>query len=200
MSEIVYVFTNPAMPGYIKIGKTSKDNVEERLKKLSNPSGIPMPFECPYAAVVRNATEAEKAIHDALVAYRTNPRREFFRIPEGKVIALLKQMATSDATPQAQKILDEITTPEDKSAQAAANRSRLKFSDIGILPGAELAFKDDPTKKCRVVDDRAVEYEGETFYSLADLAREFLPYDDQWKSAPMLFTYNDQPLADIRKK
>jgi hypothetical protein len=188
------------MPGYIKIGKTSRDDVRQRLKELSDPIGVPMPFECPYAAEVRNATDAEKALHDALVAYRTNPRREFFTIPEGKVIALLKQMAISDKTPSTQKILDEITSPEDKSAQAVANRSRLKFTDIGIFPGSELTFTEDPTKKCKVAGDREVEYEGKNFASLADLARELFDYEGQWKSPPMLFSYQGETLYDIRRK
>ena len=199
MSEIVYIFTNPAMPGFIKIGMTTRDDVRLRLKELSNPTGVPMPFECPYAAEVRNATEAEKAFHNAFEDYRL-PRREFFKIAEGKVIALLKQMALSDKTPDTQKILDEITSPEDKSAQAAANRTRIKFSEIGIMPGEELTFKDDPTKKCKVLDDKqSVEYEGETFYSLADLARELCDYENQPNAAPVLFTYQGKTLSELRK-
>ena len=52
MPEIVYAFTNVAMPGLIKIGRSSRDRLEKRLADLSNPSGIPVPFECLYAAEV----------------------------------------------------------------------------------------------------------------------------------------------------
>jgi hypothetical protein len=39
---IVYVLTNEAMPGLVKIGYTT--DLKERIKKLSQPSGIPAPF------------------------------------------------------------------------------------------------------------------------------------------------------------
>ena len=39
----VYILSNPAMPGLLKIGYTERD-VQERVKELSN-TGIPSPFE-----------------------------------------------------------------------------------------------------------------------------------------------------------
>ncbi len=47
MSEIVYVLTNPTMPGLIKIGRTT--NLEQRVKSLSSDTGVPLPFEVFYA-------------------------------------------------------------------------------------------------------------------------------------------------------
>ncbi|MFT7387743.1 MAG: hypothetical protein ACI8VC_000984 [Candidatus Endobugula sp.] len=40
---IVYVLTNPAMPGIVKIGKTSRDSVDARLNELYS-TGVPVPF------------------------------------------------------------------------------------------------------------------------------------------------------------
>jgi hypothetical protein len=44
-SQIVYVLTNPAMPGLVKIGKTTQVEVEERMKQLYG-TGVPVPFDC----------------------------------------------------------------------------------------------------------------------------------------------------------
>ena len=41
----VYLLTNEAMPGYVKIGFTER-TVEERIEELSKPTGVPMPFDC----------------------------------------------------------------------------------------------------------------------------------------------------------
>ena len=49
MSEgIVYVLTNPAMPRMVKIGRTGRE-IGARLSDLYT-TGVPLPFECEYAA------------------------------------------------------------------------------------------------------------------------------------------------------
>lgn len=50
MPNIIYVLTNEAMPGLVKIGFT--ESLEDRIKYLSAHSGVPLPFECYYAAEV----------------------------------------------------------------------------------------------------------------------------------------------------
>ena len=45
---IVYVLTNPAMPGIVKIGKTSRGSIDARLNELYS-TGVPVPFECAFA-------------------------------------------------------------------------------------------------------------------------------------------------------
>ena len=75
---IVYVLTNPAMPKLVKIGKTGR-GVETRLNDLYT-TGVPLPFECAYAARVEDMDKVEKAFHNAFGQYRVNPRREFLRL------------------------------------------------------------------------------------------------------------------------
>ena len=58
MEGTVYVLTNPAMPNMVKIGKTTRD-VELRLADLYS-TGVPLPFECEYAAKVNNVDKTEK--------------------------------------------------------------------------------------------------------------------------------------------
>jgi len=48
---IIYVLTNPAMSGLVKIGKTSRNSVDGRLNELYS-TGVPVPFECAFAARV----------------------------------------------------------------------------------------------------------------------------------------------------
>jgi len=77
MEGIIYLLSNPAMPGILKIGKTTKEDVKLRMKELYS-SGVPLPFECVYAAKVKNIDEVERALHTAFSPDRLNPKREFF--------------------------------------------------------------------------------------------------------------------------
>ena len=63
---IVYVLTNPCMPGIVKIGMTERKNVEARMKELYT-TGVPLPFECAFACKVNKneCAKIEKALHTA---------------------------------------------------------------------------------------------------------------------------------------
>ena len=73
MSNIVYVLTNPAMPGIVKIGMTDRDDVQDRMNQLYS-TGVPLPFECVVARRIedRRALEIESALHTAFGPNRVN--------------------------------------------------------------------------------------------------------------------------------
>lgn len=79
-SGIVYVLTNPVMPGLVKIGMTTRDNLDARMKELYG-TGVPVPFECKYACKVKSSdcAKIEKALHAAFAPNRINANREFFK-------------------------------------------------------------------------------------------------------------------------
>jgi hypothetical protein len=58
MTGIIYILTNEAMPGYIKIGKTG--DLGTRVKDLSRATGVPLPFEVFYAAEVDDVDFVER--------------------------------------------------------------------------------------------------------------------------------------------
>ena len=48
---IVYLLTNPVMPGLVKIGMTTQEDIDKRMKELYT-TGVPVPFECKFACKV----------------------------------------------------------------------------------------------------------------------------------------------------
>jgi T5orf172 domain len=69
MAEIVYVLTNEAMDGLVKIGRTTT-SVEQRIKELDNTS-IPLPFQCFFAGEVTDAMKWFKPTRDQFtISYR----------------------------------------------------------------------------------------------------------------------------------
>ena len=135
MSSIVYCLTNPAMPGYVKIGIT--EDLIQRLKQLDNTS-IPLPFECVYAVEVEDASIIERLLHDTFADLRTRQKREFFEISADRVISAMQLTGGTDVTP-----MDD--TVEDEESQIALNkarkiRSKFNFEMVGLNPGEILVF------------------------------------------------------------
>jgi hypothetical protein len=58
--DAVYVLTNKAMPGMVKIGFTRQGDVQKRIDELYT-TGVPLKFHTEWACRIKNAAEAEKA-------------------------------------------------------------------------------------------------------------------------------------------
>lgn len=166
MPSIVYVLTNEAMPGLVKIGLTT-DSVESRIAQLTSHSGIPLPFECYFAAEVGEASRIESILHQLFSENRVNPRREFFRLDAEKVVLALSIGGFKEI---------KLGTPEIESAEkdaldkVKARRPRLRLDAIGISPGDTLTFSRDETVTAKVLLDNKIEFEGnETSLSAAAL-------------------------------
>lgn len=74
----VYVLTNPAMPGLVKIGLTSW-LPEDRAKHLDTTS-IPEPFDVAYRTATSRPEAVERKAHKLLGGNRKRSNREFFRV------------------------------------------------------------------------------------------------------------------------
>ena len=172
-SQIVYVLTNPAMPGLVKIGKTTQTEVEMRMKQLFG-TGVPVPFDCAFACQVKDAHEVERALHFAFGNDRINPNREFFRIESERVVAVLKLLEVKDITGQVeQQIEADVTSADKQSAQQMKDRRpRMNFSDLGIPAGSILLSRDGQAE-AKVVSETRVVYQGEE-QSLTSATRKVL--------------------------
>ena len=156
MSSIVYVLSNEAMPGLLKIGKTSSDDPLQRMGQLYT-TGVPLPFECEFAVAVpdEQADVLEQALHRAFEDHRLNPKREFFRMPLARVVAILGVWpGAEDVTDTAKQDLDaEVGQGElDAVKRERKRRPRLDLAALGIKAGDTLDFTGDDDATVVVVD------------------------------------------------
>jgi len=81
----IYCFSNPCMPGILKVGMTER-TPEERAKELFTTS-VPLPFKIEFAKRVKDPKGKESSLHLLLEQYtdRVYPRREFFRVSPEEV-------------------------------------------------------------------------------------------------------------------
>ena len=192
---IVYVLTNPAMPGLVKIGRTAR-GMEARLGELYS-TGVPLPFECAYAARVTDEGKVERAFHQAFGPYRVNPKREFFSIEPEQAIALLELMATEDVTPVVQEEAENVDTEAKASAERfkRSRRPPLNYAEMGIAPGSTLTYQDGATT-CTVVDGRRVSFNGEN-QSLSALTAVLMGQPGRAIRGPSYWTFNGRLLSDL---
>ncbi len=197
-SQIVYVLTNAAMPGLVKIGKTTQLEVEERMKQLYG-TGVPVPFDCAFACKVKDASEVEKALHFAFGNGRINPNREFFKIEAERVIAVLKLLKVDDITVQFEQQLEaDVEAVDKQSAENLKNskRPRMNFYEIGIPNGSILISKDGQTQ-VTVVEEKKVNFNG-TVCSLTAATRKVLGLPDDYPLQPSPhWTFNGKTVKEI---
>lgn len=162
---IVYVLTNSAMPGLVKIGMTTRESIDTRMKELYS-TGVPVPFDCVYACEVKvsDCAKIEKALHKAFEPNRINANREFFRIDATQATAILELFDRKDITTEVNAEIENDLTPEDKIAGEKIKSSRrppMNYREMGIDPGAELSFVKDPLVQVTISGDKKVLYNGE---------------------------------------
>ena len=161
---IVYLLTNPCMPGIVKIGKTSRIDLQKRMKELYT-TGVPVPFECVYACRIKlsHMDKLETTLHSAFEPYRVNKNREFFSIKPEQAIAFMKfvdniQDVTSEVSAE---IANDLTTDDTLAiAKVRKKRPSINFYEMGMHDGDVLVFVQDERKKVVIAGAKRVVYEG----------------------------------------
>ena len=195
--EIVYVLTNPAMPGLTKIGRTSQEDIKSRMSQLYT-TGVPVPFKCVSACQVKDCGDVESALHLAFGNTRVNPKREFFEIEPERVVAILKLLKVQDVTPSVEKEIADGLDDTDKESLDELKKKRrpkMNFKEMNIPVEAVLTYIDDDKMQVKVVDDRHVEHDG-TPCSLTRAHREIFGLDYDVQPSPY-WVYNGRRLKEI---
>jgi hypothetical protein len=89
--EWVYILTNPAIPGLVKIGYTRLDPFE-RAAQVSRGTGVPVGYEVEWAYRCYKGERIEREVHNYFKKQRVNPTREFFRITLEEAKQAIEQM------------------------------------------------------------------------------------------------------------
>ncbi|WP_170446841.1 GIY-YIG nuclease family protein [Ruegeria arenilitoris] len=152
MAEIVYVLTNPSMPGLVKIGLTRRDDPISRMAELFS-TGVPEPFQCEAAWEVGHAIEIESKMHAKFSSVRVNPSREFFKISAERAIEVLRSFGLRDITHEVQKKLE-------LANEAAFRRPVQNWLEMGYSVGDKF-FAGETGEFVTIVDGRTVSYRGE---------------------------------------
>lgn len=196
---IVYLLTNPCMPGLVKIGMTTQEDIEKRMKELYT-TGVPVPFECQFACEVnkKDCAKIEKALHTAFEPQRINKNREFFKINVEQARAILELFHHTDVTEEVTEEIQNDLTEDDKAASIKAqttHRPPLNFFDMGMQKGDILQWRENPNITISVYTGRSVLYNGKEI-AISALTRDLR--NAKYYVAPgSYWLYNGKLLSDI---
>ena len=208
---VIYILTNPSFPEYVKIGFAT--DIEKRLRQLNRSETIPFAFRV-YAIYEVDRSLTDKELHRLIDMLNPDLRsietfdgkkrvKEFYAMSAEDAYTLLECIAkisgTADRlrrlTPEGHEIEDEMIAAEIKTS---ARRPPFRFSDADVPFGATIQFLDDVSIEAVVVDDRHIEYKGETT-SLSALAQQLKGFDHPVQGT-LWFSYEGEQLAARRSR
>ena len=208
---VIYILTNPSFPDYVKIGYAH--NIETRLKQLNRSETIPFAFRV-YAVYAVESELTDKELHKLIDKLNPDLRtienfdgkervKEFYAMSAEDAYGLLECIAKISGTldrlqrltPEGHEILDEQIA---KEVRETVRRGPFRFSACNIPIGSQIEFIEDSSVKATVVDDRRIEYNGETT-SVSALAQKLKGFDHAVQGT-LWFTYQGEKLTDIRDR
>lgn len=195
---IVYVLTNPAMPGLVKIGRTSRKDLDSRLKELYT-TGVPVPFDCAYACLVKpqDSKKIEAALHKAFDDKRINPNREFFTIKPNQVIAILELFNKGDITEEVNEEIENDLDNSDKIAKYNVRKRRpsLNYFEMGLHKGDILNFIENSEITVTIESAKEVIFNG-VKQSLTAVTKKLLNKTTDLQPTPK-WLYEGRLLSEI---
>ncbi len=208
---VIYILTNPSFPDYVKIGYAT--DIEKRLKQLNRSETIPFAFRV-YAIYEVDKGLSDKELHKLIDSLNPELRtietfdgkervKEFYAMTAEDAYSLLECIAKISGTgdrlkrmsPEGHEILDQQIADEVKET---VRRGPFRFSECGIPFGSEIEFVDDSSIKPVVIDDRHIEYLGETT-SVSALARKLKGFDHAVQGT-LWFKYRGEVLSELRDR
>lgn len=133
----IYAVTNPAYPGYVKIGWSEKEDVQDRIDGLYT-SGLLEPFTLHFAKYVANPYEWEQKIHKFFAEERVRPNREYFGVHINKVYKLFEfipgEWYDTDDTSSEKKSDDRLREPAKDMRMYLLDGEQIGYKTIDNSP------------------------------------------------------------------
>lgn len=134
----VYVVTNKAMPGLVKVGFSLKDP-QIRVREFDS-AALPYPYEVVYEALIDRPRDVEQAAHALLKEWHEN--REWFRCSGAVAIDALRRVAgnryhetvANGALPSSSDHPQKVTPPRPRDP-SRFNRARADLEEEWLRRG-----------------------------------------------------------------
>ena len=131
MAGWVYVMSNPAMPGLLKVGMSSKDPSGDRVREPQQGNRVPQPFAIEYQALVDDERAVEASVFAHFKEQRISGKEFLQNVGVAEIVDFIARNFTvrteDDHAGARQKILEAERRAEEEEKQArivAAHKER----------------------------------------------------------------------------
>lgn len=124
----VYVLSNPAMPGLVKIGRSIRSGAIRRQALYQ--TGVPDPFVLEFEIYAPNHDVLEAVVHERLDARRNNPGREFFRCEVAEAFEAILATYLSECLGTGATLVDDYAYNASVDLQWLSARYNIHWIDI----------------------------------------------------------------------
>ena len=200
MEGYVYVLSNPAMPDLVKIGFTTQDDINVRLRELFS-TGVPAPFQVEYACKLPDYRKVESALHRAFHPQRVHPKREFFNIEPDQAIAILEIFEGMDITSDVIKRDAASAEAGDLEATRRLKKRRpnIDYIEVGLAKGDVITYipsigEEQPITAI-IASRRKIQFQGEVM-SLTAATKQIMQTDRPLQPGPQ-WTSDKGTLSDL---
>lgn len=147
----LYVLANSAMPGLVKVGKTTRSPAERALE-LSGATGLPTAFIVVYEQLFSDCSAAEAFVHAYLEkrGFRIADNREFFSAPVNEVVraitlapGLMDEYASMPAAEPADDFFDGRREPDELDALSLDMSGVRAYPWLSVLEEAKKHYYGD---------------------------------------------------------
>lgn len=152
-SGYVYVLSNPAMPGLVKVGRSI--NGGHSRGKTMYQTGVPEQFVLEFELYCAEHETLETLAHEKLAQFRVNPGREFFKCCAAEAIEALLTIYVAEILGTGFYVVDEFAHSASADLMFHAHKHGLHWIDVfGAVPHlSEFAIRhavDEYREACEV--------------------------------------------------
>jgi hypothetical protein len=133
MAEIVYVLFNAGMPTLSRVGVLEDGGSPSDLMVEIYNENVPLPYECVYACIAKDSTQAERAVYEKFAAQHIGRYGDFMDVIPESIVEVLLPYESEDVTESFRISFDSTLDDGEKEARehytALRRPKRTKPSD-----------------------------------------------------------------------
>lgn len=143
----VYILSNPAMPGIVKVGRTSGDP-ECRAVQLQS-TGVPLPFNVEFSVLSPDCISLEALAHEVMSESRVNGSREFFYLSPSDASKLINDLHKEQMScwisefAEGMMLVDEMEYVDPSCLHIIGNIIGRDYYEVPSILGEAMLYDDE---------------------------------------------------------